>query len=108
MYRLTAMLGVLVAALVIAAGSQGQDKKGLLQLRGVLPPNWGKIGLNEEQEQKVFKIQSDTKERIGALEKQIAELRGKEKQALLDVLTDEQKKKLILILEETPAFEKKE
>jgi len=103
MHRLVAMPGVLIAALLIANGLQGQDKKDDKKetpfIRGVLPPNFGKIGLSEEQKQKIYKIQADAREKIGELEKKIAEMKAKEKQDLLGVLTEEQKKKLKEILE---------
>jgi Spy/CpxP family protein refolding chaperone len=102
-YRVFAVLAVLVTVLLIGGGLQGQDKKDDKKepppLRGVLPPNFGKIGLSEEQKQRIYKIEADAREKIAELEKKISELKEKEKQDLLSVLTDEQKKKLKEILE---------
>ena len=104
MYRVVATLGVLIAALLIANGLPGQDKKDDKQpdptIRGVLPPNWGKLELSTEQKQKIYKIEAETKQKVYDLQKQIDELKGKEKQDMLGVLTAEQKKKLKEILEE--------
>lgn len=100
MYRLVVMLGVLAAALLIANGLQGQDKKEPAPFKGVLPPNFGKIGITEEQKQKIYKIGNETREKVAELEKKIAELREKGKQEVLNLLTEEQKKKLKEILAE--------
>jgi hypothetical protein len=103
-YRLLAILAVLAVSLLIANGLQGQDKKDdkkeTPSLRGVLPANFGKLGLSDEQKQKIFKIQADTREKIGELEKRISEMKEKERQDVLSVLTEEQKKTLKQILAE--------
>jgi Spy/CpxP family protein refolding chaperone len=95
MRRVQGMLLVLVAAFVLSGGLLGQEK-----VKGVLPPNWGKLGLTDEQKQKVYKIEADYKGKIADLQKQIDELKGKEKEDMLKVLTDEQKKRLKDILAE--------
>jgi len=91
------MLLVLVAAFVLSGGLLGQDKTDP-KIKGVLPPNWGKLGLTDEQKQKVYKLEADYKGKIADLQKQIDELKGKEKEDLLKVLSDEQKKRLKDIL----------
>jgi Spy/CpxP family protein refolding chaperone len=95
MRRFQGMILVLVAAFLISGGLLGQEK-----LKGVLPPNWGKLGLTDEQKQKVYKIEADYKGKIADLQKQIDELKGKEKEDMLKVLSDEQKKRLKDILAE--------
>jgi Spy/CpxP family protein refolding chaperone len=102
------MILVLVAAFMLSGGLLGQDKTEP-KVKGVLPPNWGKLGLTDEQKQKVYKTEADYKGKIADLEKQIAELKGKEKEDLLKVLTDEQRKRLKDILaEKAGATDKKD
>lgn len=62
--------------------------------KGMLPPNWGKLGLSETQKEQIYKIQADYKAKIADLEKQIADLKSKERAEMVKVLTPEQKKKL--------------
>ncbi|MCS6864574.1 MAG: hypothetical protein RMJ56_15815 [Gemmataceae bacterium] len=69
-----------------------------IKYKGVLPPNWGKLGLTEAQKQEIYKIQAKYNKEIDALEAKIKELkaaRAKEERA---VLTPEQKKRLEEIL----------
>jgi hypothetical protein len=95
MRRVPGMILVLAVAFVLSGGLLGQEK-----LKGVLPPNWGKLGLTDEQKQKVYKVEADYKGKIADLQKQIDELKSKEKDDLFKVLTDEQKKRLKDILAE--------
>jgi hypothetical protein len=85
----------LVALVVVLVGAlHGQDKAEPSKIKGTLPANWGKIGLSDEQKQQIFRVQADFSEKIMALEKQLKEMRAKEKQALEAVLNDDQKKLL--------------
>ena len=68
------------------------------KMRGQLPQNWGKLGLSDEQKQKVYAAQSKYRDKIDALKKQIAELTDKEKKEMEDVLTAAQKTRLREIL----------
>jgi len=95
---------LVVTALLTADGLHGQAKKDDKKeeaptIKGVLPPNFGKIGLSEEQKQKIYKIQADARTKLLELQKKLDEMKAKEKEDLLSVLTDEQKKKLKEILE---------
>jgi Spy/CpxP family protein refolding chaperone len=67
-------------------------------IRGQLPPNWGKLGLTEEQKQKIYQIQYKFNSEIARLEAQVKELRAKRDQEMRSVLTEEQKKRLEDIL----------
>ncbi len=96
------MLAVAVALLV--AGSPwvvGQDaprskdsKEPTPKMRGQLPQNWGKLGLSDEQKQKIYAAQSKYRAKIDDLKKQIAELQDQEKKDMEAVLTDAQKTRL--------------
>ena len=66
-----------------------------------LPPNYGKIGVNEEQRKKIYEIQNKFDDQIAALQKQIADLRAKEKAEVEAVLTADQKKALQSAIEES-------
>jgi len=114
MIHLRAVVGVL--ALVLLAGGllQGQEKKDdkkdtPTKIKGVLPANWGKLGLTDEQKQKVYKVQAEYKDKIADLDKQIKELKDKEKSEMAKVLSDEQKKRLNEILTgKVPGDDKKD
>lgn len=65
-----------------------------------LPANYGKIGVSEDQRKKIYEIQNKYDDQIEVLQKQIADLRAKEKTELEAVLTAEQKKSLQVANEE--------
>jgi hypothetical protein len=91
----------LVVAVALLTGTWvcGQDKKDdTTKVKGVLPANWGKLGLSDEQKQKVYKVQADYGDKIAALEKQIKDLKAQEKTEMEKVLTDAQKARLKEIL----------
>ena len=95
------LLSVFALALLTAGGSLGQDKKTgddkkepPAKLKGQLPPNWKKLGLTEDQVQKVYKVQADYDSKVEALQEQIKKLRQEEKGDLIKVLTDAQKSRL--------------
>lgn len=95
--------GLLILATTLAQeAKQGstapQAKDDGVKLRGQLPPNWGKIGLSEEQKQKIYQIQNKYNAEIARLEAQVKELRSKRDQEMRSVLTEEQKKRLEEIL----------
>jgi TolA-binding protein len=85
---------VLVAALVATADDKKETPKG----GKALPSGWSKLGLSDEQKDKIYSIQGEYKSQIEALEKQVKELRHKEKLAMDEVLTDAQKARLKEIL----------
>ena len=69
MRRFPGLILLLAAAFLISGSLQGQEK-----VKGVLPANWGKLGLSDEQKQKVYKVQGEYKEKIADLKKQVADL----------------------------------
>ncbi|MDW8244525.1 MAG: hypothetical protein RMJ88_15050 [Thermogemmata sp.] len=97
-------LGVMLIAGVIAAQEPKVDpakskvKEAEVKVRGQLPPNWGKLGLSEEQKQKIYQIQNKYNSEILRLETQVKELRAKRDEEMRAVLTEEQKKRLEEIL----------
>lgn len=71
-----------------------QEKEKPPRIVGVLPPNWGKLGLNDDQKKRIYAIQDEYRPKEEALEKQLQELKIKRRADLEKVLTDEQKQKL--------------
>src|SRR5438067_1039804 len=64
------------------------------KMRGTLPQNWGKLGLSDEQKQKIYEAQNKYRAKIDALKKQITEMQDQEKKDMEGVLTDAQKARL--------------
>ena len=98
-----AILLLLVATFAVTMSATGQDKKEdkkdpPTKIVGVLPANWGKLGLSDDQKQQVYKLQKEYKDKIDVLEKQIKALKEEERMKREAVLTDEQKQKLKDIL----------
>ena len=62
--------------------------------RGPLPYYYGKLGLDEEQREKLYAIQDEYKTRIEAVEKQIAQIRGEQDAKMQLLLTAGQKLRL--------------
>lgn len=99
-------LFALAAALaVLSTDLSGQDKKDdkkptepAGKVKGVLPPNWKKIGLTDAQVQEVYKIQNKYNDKIDELTAKIAELKATRDKEMKGVLTAEQKKRLDDIL----------
>ncbi len=78
------------------------------KIKGTLPANYGKLGLSEEQKQKIYKLQADYDAKIADLDKQMKQLKAQEKVDLEKVLSPEQKQKLKDILSgKLPGEEKK-
>jgi Spy/CpxP family protein refolding chaperone len=94
-------LAVTVALLALCSPwVEGQDptkkdsKDPAPKMRGQLPQNWGKLGLTDEQKQKIYDAQTKLRTKIDSLQKQINELKDQEKKDLEAVLTDAQKARL--------------
>src|SRR5215204_5040750 len=68
------------------------------KMRGQLPQNWGKLGLSDEQKQKVYEVQAKHRAKIEALERQMAELKDQQKKEMDGILTTAQKARLREIL----------
>jgi hypothetical protein len=102
------------ALLVLSAGLAGQDPKKedpkgakvqqpkrddpLPKAKGILPMNWGKLGLSDDQRQTIYRIQNKYNDEIDKLEAKIKELKGTRDKEMKAVLTAEQKKRLEDIL----------
>src|SRR5262245_21126067 len=76
MPRVMGLVAVMALALLLGGGLQGQDKDTPAKFKGTLPANWGKLGLSDEQKQKVYKVQSEHHDKIAALEKQVKDLKA--------------------------------
>ncbi len=103
-------LGLVIALAVVFlfGGFLIADDKKDPPLTGTLPANYGKLGLSEEQKQKIYRIQADYDAKQAALKKQLDDLKGQEKTDLEKILSPEQKQKLKDILSgKLPGDEKK-
>jgi hypothetical protein len=107
MLRLS-MLALLGGLLTLSGGVVGQDSKkevvkaekkdsAPVRVKGMLPANWGKLGLSADQRQEIYKIQAKYNADIDKLEAKIKELRGTRDKEMKAVLTADQQKKLIEI-----------
>ena len=85
------MLAGLVTPIVVA-----QDKKDSPpgKVRGQLPQNWGKLGLTDEQKQKIYEIRNKARVKIDELKAQIKDLQDQEEKDMVKVLTDTQRSRL--------------
>lgn len=114
MFRVSAC--VLVGFLfVLSGGLVGQEKKQdpkkdevkkddpkkddpAVKAKGTLPANWKKLGLSDDQVQKIYKVQAKYGEEIDKLEAKIAELKAAMDKERRAILTADQKKRLEEIL----------
>ena len=110
MFR-AALLALFTGLVVLTGGSVGQEPKvkqdpkkdekkdePVGKLKGVLPPNWKKLGLTDSQVQDVYKVQNKYDTEIDKLQAKIDELKTNRAKDLKAVLTAEQKKRLDEIL----------
>lgn len=103
MFRLS-LLALVSAMLILTGGLVAQDKKDdkkddpPMKVKGVLPRGWTKLGLTDDQVQKIYKIQNKYDAEINKLEAKIAELKATKAKESKEVLTAEQKKRLDEIL----------
>lgn len=104
MLRLS-MLALLGGLLTLSGGVVGQDTKkekvkvekkdtAPARVKGMLPANWGKIGLSADQKQEIYKIQAKYNGEIDKLEAKIKEIRANRDKEMKAVLTADQQKKL--------------
>jgi Spy/CpxP family protein refolding chaperone len=88
----------LVLAAVLTGPVAGQDGKKkdepVVKYKGTLPANWKKLGLTDEQVQKVYKVQTVYGDKIDKLKEEIRGLEAKRDKERYEVLTAEQKKRL--------------
>jgi septal ring factor EnvC (AmiA/AmiB activator) len=106
MLRTSIAAGVLVVGIALLAVDQSfsQDKADQATVvKGKLPKNYSKLGLTDEQRQKIFAIGADYNTKIAGLKKQIKTLQDQEKVDVEKVLTDDQKTALRnIILQSAP------
>lgn len=104
MTRFRLVAAAFVFALLCSPWSAGNaaddksDKAPESKMKGQLPQNWAKLGLSDEQKQKIYRVQGEMRAKIDALEKQIMDLKSAEKKELEKVLTPGQKERLREIL----------
>lgn len=107
-------LALFACLLVLSSGLVGQEKKEdpkkddkkvdskkedpPAKLKGVLPPNWKKLGLTDAQVQDIYKVQNKYNEEISKLEAKIKELKAAREKEEKAILTPDQKKRLDEIL----------
>jgi Spy/CpxP family protein refolding chaperone len=98
MRSLWSLVGVLALVLLagnwLAAADEKKADSPAVKAKGTLPANWKKLGLTDDQVQKVYRIESDYREKIGVLEAQIKKLKEEQRAEMESVLTDAQKARL--------------
>jgi Spy/CpxP family protein refolding chaperone len=95
--RIALCLGLLVLLFMSGGFLLGDDKKPDdkdPKAKGTLPPNWKKLGLDDSQVQKIYKLETTYRTKIDALKQQIEDLKAEEKVEMEKVLTDAQKARL--------------
>lgn len=102
MFRRATFLRCLMVAAVLAFASSSMwaqtssksattEKPAAKKFRGRLPNNYGKIGLDQKQKTAIYAIQEKYSTEIDELEARIAELKIKQGEEILAVLTADQK-----------------
>ncbi|GEM_PF-4724637 len=76
-------------------------------IKGVLPRDWKKLGLSDDQKQKAYAITADAKAKLAKLEAEIAAIKDDEHKQLNALLSDEQRKHLAQLLTGDKAESKK-
>ena len=96
---------------VAAKDEKGSDGKSTKKVSSGdrLPANYAKIGLSDDQKKKIYDVQNKFEAQIDTLEKQIDDLKAKQKAEVESVLTPEQHKALQASIEDSKkkAAEKK-
>jgi TolA-binding protein len=98
MYRMRLLVVLIVLVGVCSPWAGGQDKTKDAKQRGQLPANWGKLGLTDEQKQRVYKIQNSYRPKIDALQQKIDDLRESQRKDMESVLDNAQRSRLRDIL----------
>jgi Spy/CpxP family protein refolding chaperone len=93
MLRLITIVGLLVlgCGLLVSPGLSGDKKDPPVKAKGTLPTYWKKLGLTDDQKQKVYTIRGNYAAKIGALKAQLEQLQKQEAAELRAILTNEQK-----------------
>jgi hypothetical protein len=95
-----AMSGPTITAQETTKASASQKKVDKPKSRNRLPNYYGKLGLSTEQRTKIYGVQADAREKIEALQNQMATLKEKATTDIHDVLTQEQQRTLAMLLDE--------
>jgi hypothetical protein len=90
MFRARVLLGLVVAAALVAGSIYGQDAKAKVKL----PKGWSKLALSEDQKKQVATIRSKFGPQIQELQTKLQELRKQEETELNRLLTADQRKTL--------------
>jgi Spy/CpxP family protein refolding chaperone len=102
MLRLAVAVGALGLAVVLLAGTgaSGQDKETTPgRVKGQLPAGWKKIGLTDEQVQRIYTIQGQYRAQIDKLRAELRKVEREERREMFKVLTEDQKAALKRVLE---------
>jgi hypothetical protein len=86
-----------LALLGLAHSQEKSDDKQPAKLKGQLPPFYKKLGISEEQEQKIFKVRAENKKKLAELKAEIQRLQKKERADCEAVLTPQQLKLLMAL-----------
>lgn len=113
MFR-ASLLALITALVVLSGGLVGQDAKKddkkpdtakiekkdepAAKAKGVLPQNWKKLGLTDDQVQRIYKVQNKYDDEIDKLQARIDDLKASKTKDSKAILTAEQKKRLEEIL----------
>lgn len=113
MARLVGLIAAATIAFGVGGGTFGQEKvepppKG----RGSLPAYYSKLGLSDEQKEKIHTVRAKYQAQIDDLKRQIRELTKKETAETEEILTPAQKERLAELIKAklpaiSPAKEKK-
>jgi hypothetical protein len=102
MLRPSVLLALLAAAILAgllpAADDKKEEPKDPVKVKTQLRQHWKELGLDKEQVNKIYEVQTDYGSKIAALQKQINELKKKQEVDEFAVLTDAQKARLKEIL----------
>jgi hypothetical protein len=97
MARTCSLIGMVAMVFVAGGLLFGDDTKKEQPARGArasLPANWAKLGLTDDQKQKILATRTEYRTKIDALQREIKDLQKKELDECVKVLTDAQKARL--------------
>jgi hypothetical protein len=107
MFRATVVTGFAIVGLAVLVAVPGLSQQEKTEpppaVKGQLPKYWSKIGLSDDQKQKVYAIHATYLSKIESLRRQIKDLQQKEKGEQEKLLTDDQRAALRrILLEKAP------
>src|SRR5262249_6389609 len=95
---LALVAAAILAGLLPAADEKKEEPKDPVKVKTQLRQHWKELGLDKDQVNKIYEVQTDYGTKIAALQKQINELKKKQEQEEFALLTDAQKARLKEIL----------